>query len=148
LYRSSGEVSSYGYPEKYDGKINCTWTIHPLRDNFLYIQFVNLDVRSTNCCSADYIEIIAPRPTTSGFLSILPHSPPLPKRICGFYNRLSFYWMGEFNLNFRSDADSSHTGFRIYYQNKPKSSPELSLQKLLNVTVDGGILDRVGGCSK
>ena len=56
--------------------------------------------------------------------------------------------MGEFNLNFRSDADSSHTGFRIYYQNKPKSSPELSLQKLLNVTVDGGILDRVGGCSK
>ena len=143
-----GEIRSYGYPRRYDGMLNCTWTIHPKRYHFLHIHFVNFDVKSTNCCSEDYLEIVTPNRMANGFMYVLPHIPSLPRKLCGFYSSLSFYWMGKFTLNFRTSSTSPvHTGFRMFYQNKPKSSPAITLWELLRVKVRGGILGLADSCT-
>ena len=57
LYTDDGNISSPGYPEKYENDIYCVWEISVSIEKYVEVVFRDIDIEGSKHCSFDYIEV-------------------------------------------------------------------------------------------
>ncbi|XP_070540436.1 cubilin-like [Ptychodera flava] len=110
--RDTGNVSSVGFPDPYQGEGQCTWTINA-RANKILLTFPEFDIAESEECREDYIEVFDGDDDEAG--------TPSFGRYCGSVSPPGIVSSGKhLFIKFKSGANlGGHKGFIATYNEGP-----------------------------
>ncbi|CAK8671722.1 unnamed protein product [Clavelina lepadiformis] len=117
IRKSSGLISSPGYPINYNDSLECTWTIQAPKTRYIVFSVMDLDVedpigscdlRRGDCFSNCLYDSLSMRDaSTNKTRSLCGQLPP--------QNEIFYLGSGEVDLTFMSDSSQGGRGFKMAY---------------------------------
>ncbi|XP_075684851.1 cubilin [Rhinoderma darwinii] len=107
--KSSGQIVSSNYPNKYENNLNCSYTIHADDGMFIVLTFLTFELESSTSCDRDRVKIISGTPISGISLATL----------CGTSVPAPISSRGTMSINFYTNSDVTMHGFMATYRMYP-----------------------------